>query len=162
MSPKCCPDWSNIIERRIASRRPGSTYTSWNIWRRSSLVHDLVRHLATASPGWLAGMSCDQSAKGLTVENHGLTKPRSDCCIHLSSESPCVNIRDLPVTTSEWREACGRSKNKLSAGPNTGQPLFALHLLPTEYHARTGTVPVDHSGLGTVPLREQRRVILVA
>ena len=152
-----------MIERRIASRSPGSTSTSWNIWRRSSLVLDLVRHLATARPGRLTGMSCNKPIRPSTVVvwSHGLTEPRSECCIHLSSESPCVNIRDLPVPTLEWR-GVRKSMNTLSVGPNTRQPLFALDLLPTEYHAWTRTVPVDGSSFGPVPLREKRRVTLVA
>ena len=50
----------------------------------------------------------------------------------------------------------------LGVRPSRRQPLFALELLPTENHTRTGAVPVDGGHLGVVPLRDQFRAPRVA
>jgi len=55
-----------------------------------------------------------------------------------------------------------REHTSLGVRPSTRQPLFALELLPTENHARTGTVPVDGGDLAVIPLRAQFRAALVA
>jgi len=52
--------------------------------------------------------------------------------------------------------------NVLGGGPSKRQPFFALDLLHTENHARTGTVPLDGGHLGVVPVREQFRALRVA
>ena len=165
VSPKECPDWSNMIERTIASSRPGSVSASWNIWRRSSSVRDLVRHFATARPGRLAGMSCDESISlRKRVVVGGLTKPREDCCIHVNCKLPCTKIRVLTHIPSQlrvgsvWKEY----EHVLGVGPSPRQPLFTLHLLPTENHARTRPVPIDGGHLGIVPPRVQFRALRVA
>ena len=119
MSPKDFPDWSNMIERTIASSRSGSTSTSWNTWRRSPSVRDSVRHLATARPGLLAGISCDKLSvyeKGLVAGSKGLTKPREVCCMHMNCESPCTNLRDLRCIPSRLRVAKVRAEG---AGEHT-------------------------------------------
>ena len=41
------------------------------------------------------------------------------------------------------------------------QPLFALHFLPTENHARTEMAPLDGGDLGVIPLRKQFRALRV-
>jgi hypothetical protein len=96
--------------------------------------------------------------------SNGLTKPRSDCCIHVNCELPCAKVRDLNCITSQVRVGSVREEqvHVLGVGPSTRQPLFALDLLPTENHARTGTVPVDGGNLGVVPQRKQFRAALVA
>jgi hypothetical protein len=66
-----------------------------------------------------------------------------------------------PVT-SQSGSVRKEEEHVLSVRSSTWQPLFALDLLPTENHARAGTVPVDGSDLAVVPLREQRRAVLVA
>ena len=50
----------------------------------------------------------------------------------------------------------------LSFGPRKRQPLFALELIPTENHARTGAVPVDGGHLSIVLVTEQFRAFRVA
>ena len=154
-----------MIERTIASSRPGLASVSWNIWRRSSLVRDLVRHFATARPGRLAGMSCDESISLRTVQivgRGGLTKPREDCSMHVNCESPCTNIRDLIRIPLNGNHAEGGNRDVLGVRPSTLQPVFTLQLPPTENHTRTGAVPVDGGHLGVVPLRVQFRAPRVA
>ena len=50
----------------------------------------------------------------------------------------------------------------LGFGPSERQPVFALDLLPTKDHTRTGTVPLDGGDLVVVSVREQLRAPRVA
>ena len=156
-----------MIESTIASSRPGSASASWNTWRRSSSDRDLVRHFATARPGRLVGMSCDESispGKGRIVGRNELTKPWEDCCIHVNCESPCTKRRDLMRIAPQLRMGSVQKEYEhvLGVGPSTRKPLFTLHLLPTENHTRTGAIPVDGGHLSIVPPRVQFRALRVA
>ena len=55
-----------------------------------------------------------------------------------------------------------RHEHVLGLGPSKRQPLFALHLLPPQNHARTGVVPLDGGDLGVISLRKQFRALRVA
>ena len=127
-----------MIERRIASRRPGSTSTSWNIWRRSPSASDSVRHLATARPGRLDGTSCNASInlrRGLVVGCNGLTMPRSGFCNHLRYESPCVNLRVLvyPVPSQSGEASVCSMITYSVLGPARGSHSLHLTFLPRKF-----------------------------
>lgn len=66
-----------------------------------------------------------------------------------------------PLRPGEPRIAV-HEKTRLGIGPSKRQPLFALDLLPTENHPRTGTVPLDGGDLGVVPVRDKLRALRVA
>jgi hypothetical protein len=56
-------------------------------------------------------------------------------------------IRSRPVRMAIVRKG---AHHLLGVGPSKRQPIFALDLLPTENHARTGSVPLDGGDLNVI------------